>query len=144
MLGGILSYVYFLAQPHEVAPECGCNPTFDGALVIGLPLLFVVLALTGSVVGSRRLPSTRPGDTQIRGNAAMSADPPQPSQPGGKVEDAMFAEATHTEKAGKSSSWWRALAESGHLLNPNNNFFGCGSSLILILILAAILYWIAG
>jgi hypothetical protein len=144
VIGGILAYDFFLAQPLEVAPGCGCNPRLDGALVIGLPLLFVVLSLTGSIVGSRRLPSARPGDTQIRGYAAVSADPPQPSLLETTVEDATNAEATNTHRNGKSASWWRAFADSIYLLTPNNNFFGCGGSLILISILAAILYWILG
>jgi hypothetical protein len=144
VIGGILSYGFFLAQPLEVARACGCNPTLDGALVIGLPVLFVVLSLTGSIVGSRRLPSPRPGDTRILGYAAVSADPPQPPPPEGTVEDATPAEGTSTQQNGRSSSWWRALGESIYLLNPGSNFFGCGSSLILILILAAILYWILG
>jgi hypothetical protein len=144
VIGGILSYGCFLAVPLEVAPGCGCNPTLDGALVIGLPLLFVVLSLTGSIVGSWRLPSTRPDDPLILGYAAVSADPPQLSLPETTVEDATHAEATNTHQNGKSASWWRALAESIYLLNPNNNLVGCGSSLILILILSAILYWILG
>jgi hypothetical protein len=144
VVGGILSYGFFLAQPLEVARQCGCNPTLDGAVVIGLPLLFVVLSLTGSVIGHWRLPSTRSGDTQVLSNYAAGADPLEPSPPEGKVEDPEPAESTDTEQTAKSSSWWRALSESGYLLNPNNNFLGCGSSLILIFILAAILYWIAG
>jgi len=144
VVGGILSYSFFLAQPIGVARECGCNPTLDGAAVIGLPLLFVGLALTGSVIGRWKLHSTHSGETQVLANAAEVADQPQPAPREGKVEDPAPAEGTDTEQAAKSSSWWRALAGSSYLLNPNNNFFGCGSSLILIFILAAILYWIAG
>ena len=144
VVGGILSYSFFLAQPLEIARECGCNPTLDGAAVIGLPLLFVGLSLTGSVIGGRRLRSTHSGETQILADAADSADQPQPPPPERKVEDPAPAEGTDSEQPARSSSWWRALTESSYLLNPNNNFFGCGSLFILIFIVAAILYWIAG
>jgi hypothetical protein len=116
----------------------------DGAAVVALPLLFVALSLTGSIVGGRRIPDTRVGDTGIVGHAAVNAGPPEPSPPTTAVEDAAPAEATGTEQTGQSSSRLQALAESSYLLNPNNNFVGCGSSLILILILAAILYWTLG
>ncbi len=133
--GGILSYGYFFGQPMQVA-----NPTLDAAGVIGLPLLFVALSLTGSILSGRRLPSTRPGYTQILGYAAVNTEPPQsPLPPERAAEGAIPPVVSDIDQKGKSSSWWQAFWESSYLLNPN---VGCGGSLILILILAVILFWI--